>query len=203
MKLNQIDSAEFTGLAATSPMDDPGNIRSDGASLELPWVLSGQPNENASLQCVAITSNPFTIGRTADNELCIANILHFGNAMFTLQRARQQMPNATVMTDVADEALGQVQFENLISKRAVQPRFQPIVRLDDNTRIGYEVLSRSRLIGLETPAKMFRVAEQRTSETEVIDHAQRAWLWPAPQRGGESRIGKPRWGLVVESGSVE
>jgi EAL domain-containing protein (putative c-di-GMP-specific phosphodiesterase class I) len=63
--------------------------------------------------------------------------------------------------------MAQVQFDVLLTKPAVYPYFQPIVRLADAGRVAYEVLCRSPLIGLETPPKMFRVAALRSSENEL------------------------------------
>lgn len=96
------------------------------------------------------------------------DILHFGNVMFTVQKENQSLPASTVtVDDIAGDAIAQVQFSSLISRPGVEAYFQPIVRLDNLQRIGYEVLSRSYFIGLETPAKMFRVAAQRTSEAAL------------------------------------
>jgi EAL domain-containing protein (putative c-di-GMP-specific phosphodiesterase class I) len=50
---------------------------------------------------------------------------------------------------------------------AVVPHFQPIVRLNNGERIGYEVLARSRLAGLEMPNLMFQVAADKNREAEL------------------------------------
>ncbi|MEO2032380.1 MAG: EAL domain-containing protein [Planctomycetaceae bacterium] len=75
--------------------------------------------------------------------------------------------SATECADNASEALGQVQFATLLARPGVQPCYQPIVHLHEGTHIGYEILSRSQFVGLETPEKMFRVAAQRMSEAEL------------------------------------
>lgn len=95
------------------------------------------------------------------------DVLHFGSVMCTLQRFEDNQMTATITADVATEALAQLQFEKLLKRPALRPYYQPIVRLDTHARTGFEVLSRSPLIGLETPDKMFRVAEQRTAEVEL------------------------------------
>lgn len=92
------------------------------------------------------------------------DILHFGNVMFTIRRESSMAETETVTSDAAGEAIAQVQFNTLIQRPGVDPCFQPIVRLDNHERVGFEVLSRSQFVGLETPAKMFKVAAQRTSE---------------------------------------
>ncbi len=101
--------------------------------------------------------------------LCDGDILHFGNAMYTLRRQSDDETTATVPTDTAEDALGQIQFDKLINNPAVRPDFQPIVRLDNSALVAYEALSRSQLIGLETPAKMFRVAAQRASTSQLSE----------------------------------
>jgi len=74
---------------------------------------------------------------------------------------------ATLSEDVGGIVLAYTQFDKLLSEPAVIPHFQPIVRLEDSRRVGYEVLARSRLPGLETPAQMFRVAAELGLEREL------------------------------------
>lgn len=93
--------------------------------------------------------------------------LHFGTALFRVKRRLPRTPSATVTADVAHEALAHLQFEKLLSMPALLPHFQPIVRFSNNATVGYEVLARSRLVGLETPLKMFKVAEARGFEVEL------------------------------------
>ncbi|MFY9256239.1 MAG: EAL domain-containing protein [Fuerstiella sp.] len=95
------------------------------------------------------------------------DILHFGNVMFTVQHGSTMTATETVTSDAAGDAIAQVQFNTLMQRPGVDPFFQPIVKLDDHRRIGFEVLSRSQFVGLETPAKMFKVAAQRTSEAAL------------------------------------
>jgi EAL domain-containing protein (putative c-di-GMP-specific phosphodiesterase class I) len=96
------------------------------------------------------------------------DILHFGNVMFTVQRESQSLSSDTVTSDDATaEAIAQVQFNTLMSRPGIEPCFQPIVDLATGHRIGFEVLSRSQFVGLETPDKMFRIAAQRTSEAAL------------------------------------
>jgi EAL domain-containing protein (putative c-di-GMP-specific phosphodiesterase class I) len=87
--------------------------------------------------------------------------------MFTLMHGAQESITATVTADSSSDAMGQLQFDKLLKRPALRPYFQPVVQLSDHSRVGYELLSRSQLIGLETPDKMFRVAAQRTAECEL------------------------------------
>jgi EAL domain-containing protein (putative c-di-GMP-specific phosphodiesterase class I) len=102
-------------------------------------------------------------------ELCDGDVIHFGNAMYTLKESGAADLNATVETDAAEIALGQIQFDKLINTPKISPVFQPIVRLDTREFVAYEALSRSQLIGLETPDKMFRIAEQRGATARLSE----------------------------------
>ena len=62
-----------------------------------------------------------------------------------------------------------IQFERLISDGGLYPHFQPLVRLDDQSRIGYEVLGRSRLFGLQSPQEMFHAASQLNLEAQLSE----------------------------------
>ena len=95
------------------------------------------------------------------------DILHFGNVMFTVHREKTADAIATVEANSAADAIALVKFTTFLKRPGVEAFFQPIVRLDSQKRVGFEVLSRSQFIGLETPEKMFRVAAQRTSEAAL------------------------------------
>ncbi len=177
-----------------------------------PWQLSGRPMPDAPVQTVSVALQPFTVGRSPENELCVANPtvskrhaelvlaeggllvrdlgstngtflngqrvrdvepvrdgdrLQFGTALFTASRRGPAQTMATVSEDVAGMALACMQFDRLLSEPAVVPYFQPIVRFADCQRVAFEVLARSRLAGLETPAQMFHVAAELDMEEEL------------------------------------
>ncbi len=69
--------------------------------------------------------------------------------------------------DVCDEALALVQFDRMIENRLVNPFFQPVVRIEDGSIAGFEVLARSRLIGMESPSAMFTAAGRLDMEVEL------------------------------------
>ncbi|MDA1230019.1 MAG: EAL domain-containing protein [Planctomycetota bacterium] len=95
------------------------------------------------------------------------DVLHFGSVMYTLQSSTDENMSSTITADVSSEALAQVQFDKLLRRPALRPYYQPIIRLTDNACMGFEVLSRSYLLGLETPDKMFRVAATRNVEAQL------------------------------------
>lgn len=101
--------------------------------------------------------------------LCDGDILHFGEVMFVVRQEADLLGGGTKTIDIdsVGDAIAQVQLSTLINRPGVQPFFQPIVELTTGHRIGYEVLTRSELLGLETPEKMFRVAAQQTKEAAL------------------------------------
>ena len=95
------------------------------------------------------------------------DIIHFGEVMFVVRQEADTDRAGTETIDALGDAIAQVQLSTLINRPGVQPFFQPIVELGTHQRIGFEVLTRSQLIGLETPDKMFRVAAQQTKEAAL------------------------------------
>jgi EAL domain-containing protein (putative c-di-GMP-specific phosphodiesterase class I) len=73
----------------------------------------------------------------------------------------------TVQDDSCDRALALIQFDQLVTERAVVPHFQPIVDMLDGQVLGYEVLGRSRLFGLKDPRSMFAAAKVLNMEGEL------------------------------------
>ena len=87
------------------------------------------------------------------------DLLQFGQVVF---RAVQQSTDSgpqTIQDDSCDRALALIQFDQLMTQRAVTPHFQPIVAMSDRRVLGYEVLARSRFFGLKDPHSMFAAAQ--------------------------------------------
>jgi EAL domain-containing protein (putative c-di-GMP-specific phosphodiesterase class I) len=118
------------------------------------------------------TNGTFVNGRRieAPHALATNDLLHFGEAVFRLQRRREQEPAGINSTrcaeDVCDQALALVQFDRLLTDRAVTPYYQPIVEAGGQ-HVAYEVLGRSTLFGLNTPGPMFRAAAVLQKEAEL------------------------------------
>jgi EAL domain-containing protein (putative c-di-GMP-specific phosphodiesterase class I) len=119
------------------------------------------------------------------------DMLQFGAAVFTVHPTTTTVRPApgtepcltAVEIDMSDYALANLEFDRLLTEPAVIPHFQPIVRLESAERVGYEVLARSRLIGLETPNAMFRVAAERKLEADLSDVIRHESLRVARQMG--------------------
>lgn len=103
--------------------------------------------------------------------------LQFGGAIYTIRAPKDELEsnsgkidNRTILdVDIADHAIGNLQFDRLLRDSAAEPHFQPIVTLGNARCIAYEVLARSRLPGLENPELMFRIASERKLEGELSE----------------------------------
>jgi len=95
------------------------------------------------------------------------DILHFGSAMYTLNAAGSGQAPLTQELDGTEIAVAQVLFQHLMKNNLINPHYQPIVRFRDLQVVGYEALARSTLVGLKSPADMFRVAAQHAAEVEL------------------------------------
>jgi EAL domain-containing protein (putative c-di-GMP-specific phosphodiesterase class I) len=96
-----------------------------------------------------------------------SDLLQFGQVVF---RAVQQSTDSgpqTIQDDSCDRALALIQFDQLLTQRAVTPHFQPIVRMAERGVFGYEVLARSRFFGLKDPHSMFAAARVLNLEGEL------------------------------------
>jgi EAL domain-containing protein (putative c-di-GMP-specific phosphodiesterase class I) len=95
------------------------------------------------------------------------DLVQFANLPFRVRmHSTEDSPN-TLRESACDQALALVLFDKLMAERAVTPFLQPIVKLDNRARVGYEVLARSRLFGLESPREMFGIAAQLNLEAEL------------------------------------
>lgn len=113
------------------------------------------------------------------------DLIQFADMPFRLGRQSTELDSRTMQEDVCDRAMGLVQFDKLLNDRAVLSYFQPVVELRDNQTVAYEILSRSRLVGLEYPAAMFDAAAQMNMEIELsrvmrIEGVRTSALFPDP-----------------------
>lgn len=95
------------------------------------------------------------------------DLIQFADVAFRIRRDDHATNARTVAEDVCDRALALVQFDRMMENRLVTPFFQPIVSMANAETLGYEVLARSRLFGLETSAAMFDAAARLNMEVEL------------------------------------
>jgi EAL domain-containing protein (putative c-di-GMP-specific phosphodiesterase class I) len=95
------------------------------------------------------------------------DLLQFGQVVFRAVQQATDNGSETISEDSCDRALALIQFDQLMSQRAVTPHFQPIVDMRDCRVFGYEVLGRSQFFGLKNPYSMFAAAKVLNLEGEL------------------------------------
>ena len=116
------------------------------------------------------TNGTYVNGQRVEDEapLTEGDILQFATVVFRVGREQRHVESGTIREDTCDRALAMMQFDRLFNDGAVVPFYQPIVRVDETQEaIGFEVLGRSRLFGLKTPAEMFATASRLNLEAEL------------------------------------
>lgn len=136
------------------------------SSLHAQFVDQG---ERIVLCDLGSTNGTFVNGKRLKDrvELQVDDLVQFASIPFRLMRQSAATHPETVSEDVLDHAMSLVQFDQLMSDRAVIPYYQPIVRLRECTLFGYEVLARSPIVGLESPAAMFSAAAELNLQTKL------------------------------------
>lgn len=118
------------------------------------------------------TNGTFVNGEPLATEIEIKDndLIHIASLVFRVGCSRANVPSKnTIQADVCDQALAMVQLERLISDGGLNTYFQPIVKLEDRAAIGYEVLGRSKLYGLQSPNEMFIAASQLNLESQLSE----------------------------------
>ncbi|TWU48711.1 putative cyclic-di-GMP phosphodiesterase AdrB [Rubripirellula tenax] len=132
------------------------------------WVEKGVLH----LKDLGSTNGTYVNGNRIDPETPIAiseeDLIHFAEAPFRVRRQSPTgMSNGTYAENVCDQALALVQFDRLMSERLVKPHFQAIVEMSNDKAIGFEILGRGSVFGLESVGAMFQAAEQLNLEVEL------------------------------------
>jgi len=97
------------------------------------------------------------------------DLVQIAAIVFRVSRESQAVEAHTLHESACDRALTMMQFDRLINDGGMTPFFQPIVAMDDRRTVGFEVLGRSRLFGLRTPAEMFAAASELNVEVELSE----------------------------------
>jgi EAL domain-containing protein (putative c-di-GMP-specific phosphodiesterase class I) len=115
------------------------------------------------------TNGTFVNGERVHGECRIgqSDLVQFAQVVFRTGRNVQSNHCLTIKDDSADRALSLIQFDKLMTERAVVPHFQPIVSMRSQQPFGYEILGRSRLFGLTDPQSMFGAAAVLNLESEL------------------------------------
>lgn len=115
------------------------------------------------------TNGTFVNGqRVADaTSIRSGDLLQVAEIVFRVSQQRGYVDCKTIAGDSTDRALALIQFDKLIADRAVLPHYQPIVEMNSQRTVGFEVLGRSPLFGLRTPHAMFSAAALLDLEAEL------------------------------------
>ena len=115
------------------------------------------------------TNGTFVNGQriSAEKPLKVGDVLQFGNAAFQVTCDAPVETEHTQSELIVDRATSLLQFDRLMSQRSVSPHFQPIVTLGTQSVIGFEVLARSRVMGLESAQALFDAASLVQQEVEL------------------------------------
>jgi EAL domain-containing protein (putative c-di-GMP-specific phosphodiesterase class I) len=116
------------------------------------------------------TNGTYVNGRRAMDPIPVkdGDMLQFADFAFRLKQDSHEANTInTHCEDVCDQAMALVQFDRLMEQRLVTPHYQPIVQIEDLKPVGYEVLARSTVYGLETPKALFGAAAKLNMEVEL------------------------------------
>ena len=150
--------------------------RRPGCSMQLNYkTISGNhaaltvANEQLWVTDLNSTNGTYVNGRRISDltPLREEDLIQFADIAFRVKSERRATTCHTMQEDVCDKALALVQFDRLMENRLVTPFYQPIVDLRTGDYLGYEVLARSRLFGLESCAAMFDAAARLNMEVEL------------------------------------
>lgn len=155
--------------------------------------------ENAMfLNDLKSTNGTYVNGHRIDRETPIGegDLIHFGGVEFRVGRRDAESYNCTVQCTAFNHSSKLMLFERLLSEPGVVPYFQPIISLQDESNVGFEVLARSNIEGLENPRDMFMTATQLNLEQELSEVCRRQGI-----DIGKSLPGRPY--LFVNTHPVE
>ncbi len=163
------------------PIDEPNFTvgRKSGSSLKLQYnTVSGQHavlnvrDGRLFLTDLDSTNGTYVNGKRIRGEVVVEeeDLLHFAEAPFrVLRQSATGQAVGTIPRNVCDEALALVQFDRMMSEKLVRPHFQGIVEIVAENVIGYEILGRGSVFGLESVAAMFHAASQLNLEVELSE----------------------------------
>ncbi|WP_153558295.1 EAL domain-containing protein [Roseimaritima sediminicola] len=130
------------------------------------WVENGE----LFVKDLDSTNGTYVNGTRIDRPtpVCEEDLVHFAEAPFRVRRqSATGLNSGTIAENVCDQALALVQFDRLMSQRLVVPHFQLILDPRSHKQVGFEVLGRGRVFGLESVGAMFQAAEQLSLEVEL------------------------------------
>ena len=96
------------------------------------------------------------------------DLIQVAQAVFRVDNNdREESFTRTIKPGTFDDALAIVEFDRLITDRLIDPHYQAIVRLDDESLVGYEALARGKTDAMRSPKAMFDAAKKLQQESEL------------------------------------
>lgn len=140
--------------------------------------------ETPVLQDLKSTNGTFVNDRRVERaELNPGDIVRFADARFCVV-CEAVDPEGTQDSAKVPWTAALLNFEELMDPGGVVPHFQPIVRLADRQRIGFECLARSDLEELHNPKEMFAAATELGQEQDLSELMRRTSVKGASGLGG-------------------
>jgi EAL domain-containing protein (putative c-di-GMP-specific phosphodiesterase class I) len=121
------------------------------------------------LRDLGSTNGTFVNGKQIHEtvELNADDLVQFASVPFRVVKQSAGTNEGTIAVDALDHAMLLVQFDRLMNERAFAPHYQPIVDVHTNEVLAYEVLARSKIVGLEGASAMFGIAAQLNVQTKL------------------------------------
>lgn len=130
-------------------------------------------NDHLVVEDLGSTNGTYLNGkRITCSTVVVGDLLQFANALFRVGRRSESLADGTIEEGIIPWAQTLLMFDRLLTDRAVVPHFQPIVTLEEQTLVAYELLARSGVEGLHNPAVMFGAAE-RLGQQAVLSELMR------------------------------
>jgi EAL domain-containing protein (putative c-di-GMP-specific phosphodiesterase class I) len=125
--------------------------------------------EGLVLRDLSSTNGTFVNGCRIEStvRLNYNDLLQIADIPLRVRRHSAEIRQQTMAEDVYGQTIALVQFDKLMPERQVTPFYQPVIDITSNEILGYEVLGRSRLVGITTPAAMFRAAASLNLEVQL------------------------------------
>jgi EAL domain-containing protein (putative c-di-GMP-specific phosphodiesterase class I) len=121
-----------------------------------------------SVRDLGSTNGTFVNGKRVTHvTLLNQDLVQFANTLFRVGCREDETHHGTICEAVLPWAQTLIQFDRLMSDVAIVPHFQPIVCMASEKVLGFELLARSNITGLENPALMFEAAAKLDQECSL------------------------------------
>jgi len=178
--LVEANSAEGSEFVVSQSIETVGRTRE--TSICIPATSISKLHAQLEVQADSLfvrdlgsTNGTFVNGNRIDaqqdaHELQLNDLVQFANSVFRVHLSEQSDAMSGTMEEGAlPWAQSLIQFDRLVSGEGHTPYYQPIVSMQDELCIAYEMLARSDLEGLENPGAMFQVSEQISQEVALSE----------------------------------